>query len=161
MKPRSIAMNADSGEKTWLTPPHIIEALGPFDLDPCCPPKMPWRTAEQMVCRPDDGLAVDWTGQRVWLNPPYGREAVPFLRKMAENAAEGGVSRSSSQGRTHRRGRSTSSPSRTASSSFAVGSASTRRTERKERRLRPLLRSSRIRHGTLPVCAKAGLQGHW
>lgn len=88
MKPLSVAMNADSGEKTWLTPPHIIEALGPFDLDPCCPPKMPWRTAEHMVCRPDDGLAVDWTGKRVWCNPPYGREAVPFLRKMAEH--EGG-----------------------------------------------------------------------
>lgn len=85
---RSVAMNIDSGEKTWLTPPHIVEALGPFDLDPCCPPNMPWRTATQMVCRPDDGLAVDWTGKRVWCNPPYGREAVPFLRKMAEH--EGG-----------------------------------------------------------------------
>lgn len=85
---RSVAMNIDSGEKTWLTPPHIVEALGPFDLDPCCPPNMPWRTAEQMVCRPDDGLAVDWTGKRVWLNPPYGREATPFLRRMANH--EGG-----------------------------------------------------------------------
>ena len=82
-------MNIDTGEKTWLTPPHIIEALGPFDLDPCCPPNMPWETAAQMVCRPDDGLAVDWTGKRVWLNPPYGREAMPFLRKMAKNI--GGV----------------------------------------------------------------------
>lgn len=78
-------MNIDTGQKTWLTPPHIIEALGPFDLDPCCPPNMPWRTAARMVCRPDDGLAVDWTGQRVWLNPPYGRQSVPFLRKMAEH----------------------------------------------------------------------------
>ena len=91
MKPLSVSMNIDSGEKTWLTPPHIVEALGPFDLDPCCPPKMPWRTAEQMVCRPDDGLAVDWTGKRVWLNPPYGREAVPFLRKMSEHEGGGGV----------------------------------------------------------------------
>ena len=80
---RSVAMNIDSGEKTWLTPPHIIEALGPFDLDPCCPPNMPWQTAAQMVCRPDDGLAVDWTGKRVWLNPPYGRDAMPFLGRMA------------------------------------------------------------------------------
>lgn len=90
-RPLSVAMNADSGEKTWLTPPHIIKALGPFDLDPCCPPKMPWRTAAQMVCRPDDGLAVDWTGKRVWLNPPYGREAVPFLRKMAKTDGGGGI----------------------------------------------------------------------
>ena len=90
MADKSYNMNIDTGEKTWLTPPHIINALGPFDLDPCCPPTMPWRTAAQMVCRPDDGLAVDWAGKRVWLNPPYGREAVPFLRKMAENKTGGG-----------------------------------------------------------------------
>lgn len=91
MADKSYNMNIDTGEKTWLTPPHIIEALGPFDLDPCCPPTMPWRTAAQMVCRPDDGLAVDWTGKRVWLNPPYGREAVPFLRKMADSKTGGGI----------------------------------------------------------------------
>ena len=91
MKPLSVAMNADSGEKTWLTPPHIVESLGPFDLDPCCPPNMPWRTAAQMICRPDDGLAVNRTGKRVWLNPPYGRDAIPFLRKMAENRQRGGI----------------------------------------------------------------------
>lgn len=83
-------MNIDTGEKTWLTPPHIIDALGPFDLDPCCPPTMPWRTAAQMVHWPNDGLKVDWTGKRVWCNPPYGRDAVPFLRKMAENKTGGG-----------------------------------------------------------------------
>lgn len=88
MKP-SVAMNIDTGEKTWLTPRYIIEALGPFGLDPCCPPNMPWRTAARMVCRPDDGLAVDWTGKRVWLNPLYGREAVPFLRKMAKHKSGG------------------------------------------------------------------------
>lgn len=91
MKPQSVNMNIDTGEKTWLTPPHIINALGTFDLDPCCPPQMPWKTATRMVCRPDDGLAVDWSGQRVWLNPPYGREAIPFLRKMAKNTMGGGV----------------------------------------------------------------------
>ena len=90
MTPQSVSMNVDTGEKTWLTPPHIIKALGPFDLDPCCPPQMPWQTATQMVCRPDDGLAVDWTGKRVWCNPPYGRESLPFLRKMAENRMGGG-----------------------------------------------------------------------
>ena len=90
MKAQSVHMNIDTGEKTWLTPPHIIKDLGQFDLDPCCPPNMPWRTATQMVCRPNDGLAVDWTGKRVWLNPPYGREALPFLRKMAKNKEGGG-----------------------------------------------------------------------
>ena len=85
----SVNMNVDTGEKTWLTPPHIIDALGPFDLDPCCPPNMPWRTAARMICRPFDGLAVDWTGQRVWLNPPYGREAVPFFEKLIREKSAG------------------------------------------------------------------------
>lgn len=83
-------MNVDTGQKSWLTPPRIINALGTFSLDPCCPPKMPWRTATHMVCRPDDGLAVDWTGKRVWLNPPYGRESIPFLRKMCGQVEDGG-----------------------------------------------------------------------
>ena len=89
MKPQSVSMNIDTGEKTWLTPRYILRALGPFDLDPCCPPNMPWQTATEMVCRPADGLAVDWAGKRVWLNPPYGREAVPFFEKMADHAGGG------------------------------------------------------------------------
>lgn len=88
---KSYNMNIDTSEKTWLTPPEIINALGTFDLDPCCPSQMPWRTATQMVHWPEDGLQVDWTGKRVWLNPPYGREAVPFLRKMAENKTGRGI----------------------------------------------------------------------
>ena len=89
MKAQSLNMNIDTGEKTWLTPRHIIQALGPFDLDPCCPPTMPWSTAAQMVCRPADGLAVDWRGKRVWLNPPYGRESVPFFKKMIAEKCSG------------------------------------------------------------------------
>lgn len=72
----------DSGEKTWLTPKHIIDALGHFDTDPCCPPKMPWRTADRMLTKEDDGTTAPWIG-RVWLNPPYGRDAIPFLKRMA------------------------------------------------------------------------------
>ena len=68
----------------WLTPPEWIAALGPFDLDPCCPARMPWRTAEVMFTEREDGLsrATCWYG-RVWLNPPFGREAVKWLRKLA------------------------------------------------------------------------------
>ena len=75
-------INADSGEKTWLTPKHIIDALGHFDTDPCCPPNMPWRTADRMLTKEDDGTTAPWIG-RVWCNPPYGREALPFLERMA------------------------------------------------------------------------------
>lgn len=77
-------INLDSGEKTWLTPPSIINALGPFDLDPCCPPDMPWRTANVMYTEKQNGLMQPWFG-RVWLNPPYGAEAIPFIEKMVHH----------------------------------------------------------------------------
>lgn len=57
---------------SWLTPIPLVRKLGHFDLDPCGFPGHP--TAERLICLPNDGLAQAWRG-RVWLNPPYGREA--------------------------------------------------------------------------------------
>lgn len=68
----------------WLTPPEIIKALGRFDLDPCCPPNMPWFTAKHMVSAPADGLEIKWYG-RVWLNPPYGPDTGKWLERLAEH----------------------------------------------------------------------------
>ena len=67
---------------TWLTPPHILRALGRFDLDPCAHPA--WPTADRLICLPEDGLAADWEG-RVWLNPPYGSATWAWLDKLAEH----------------------------------------------------------------------------
>jgi len=58
------------GNDEWLTPPEIIKALGPFDLDPCSPVKRPWPTAKEHYTVMDNGLLKPWTG-RVWCNPPY------------------------------------------------------------------------------------------
>ena len=58
----------------WLTPPEILRALGPFDLDPCAPIARPWETAATHYTAEDDGLSKPWAG-RVWCNPPFGREA--------------------------------------------------------------------------------------
>jgi hypothetical protein len=68
----------------WLTPPEILGKLGAFDLDPCSPVVRPWDTASQHYTAADDGLSKEWQG-RVWLNPPFGREAVKWLRKMVEH----------------------------------------------------------------------------
>lgn len=60
---RSVRMNVDSGEKTWLTPRWLLDKLGPFDLDPCCPDGgMPWPTAARMISKSEDSLAKDWGG---------------------------------------------------------------------------------------------------
>ena len=66
----------------WLTPPEIVRALGKFDLDPCFSEPRPWATATTMWGLPTDGLAEQWFG-RVWLNPPYGRRAGKWLRRLA------------------------------------------------------------------------------
>ena len=66
----------------WLTPPEILKVLGPFDLDPCAPIVRPWETAAEHFTVLDDGLNKPWSG-RVWLNPPFGREAVKWLRRLA------------------------------------------------------------------------------
>jgi hypothetical protein len=71
-----------AGTTTWLTPPHIIEAVGPFDLDPCAAPG--WITATDHYILPADGLNLPWGGM-VWCNPPYSAEAWKWLDRLAEH----------------------------------------------------------------------------
>ena len=66
----------------WITPRFIIDALGPFDLDPCPCQSQPWPCAAKSYRL--DGLKRPWLG-RVWLNPPYGPRAEPFLKRMAKH----------------------------------------------------------------------------
>lgn len=68
----------------WLTPPEIFKALGNFDLDPCAPVIRPWDTAAKHYTVLDDGLSKEWSG-RVWMNPPFGREAIKWMRKLKEH----------------------------------------------------------------------------
>jgi hypothetical protein len=82
--------SAAAGTTTWLTPPHIIDALGgwqSFDLDPCAAPApRPWPTARTMNALEDgDGLGFAWDG-RVWLNPPYSSpEIAAWLERLARH----------------------------------------------------------------------------
>ena len=79
--------DSTTGESTWITPPELQMSLGHFDLDPCAADNMPYRTADVMVTKVQNGLSVDWSGKRVWLNPPYGKEIIPFLEKMENGIA--------------------------------------------------------------------------
>lgn len=76
------------GENVWLTPPEIVKALGPFDLDPCFGSPRPWDTAAEHYGPTDNngmgGMHGDWHGM-VWCNPPYDREAWRWLSKLADH----------------------------------------------------------------------------
>lgn len=72
----------------WLTPPWLVNLLGPFDLDPCAPVDRPWDTAKRHYSKLDGGLTQPWAG-RVWLNPPYGRQTFTWLRRLADHKGGG------------------------------------------------------------------------
>jgi DNA N-6-adenine-methyltransferase Dam len=68
-----------------VTPKWIIDALGPFDLDPCAADPRAWSCARVNYTEADDGLSKPWRG-RCWLNPPYDRYAVgKWIRKLADH----------------------------------------------------------------------------
>lgn len=74
-----------SNTSEWATPVAFFKALDAefhFTLDPCA-------TAHNAKCArfftaKDDGLSQDWGGQRVFCNPPYGREIGQWVRKCYE-----------------------------------------------------------------------------
>src|ERR1043166_6847874 len=68
----------------WQTPPHILQALGRFDLDPCASLHQATQTATGPFTIHDDGLRHAWMG-RIWLNPPYGEQTERWLAKMAQH----------------------------------------------------------------------------
>lgn len=69
----------------WFTPSSLFVALGlSFDMDPASG-EGDVVPARMKVRRPYDGLTAEWSG-RVWLNPPYGPSAVPFIERMVNHA---------------------------------------------------------------------------
>jgi hypothetical protein len=59
----------------WATPFEIIQALGPFDLDPCAMKGGPWECARVNIYLDEEhnGLTYPWFGL-VWCNPPYSQK---------------------------------------------------------------------------------------
>lgn len=76
------------GETPWevFNPLH---AEFNFTLDPCALPET--AKCAKFYTPEDDGLAQDWTGERVFMNPPYGKAIRHWMRKAYEHAQRGGV----------------------------------------------------------------------
>ena len=71
----------------WATPAATYAALDAefhFDLDPCSTHEN--AKCERHYTKEDDGLTKDWSGHRVFCNPPYGREISKWVKKCSEEA---------------------------------------------------------------------------
>lgn len=70
----------EGATNVWLTPRWLLDALGPFDLDPAACPE--WFTAVRTFTEAEDGLYREWAGL-VWLNPPYGVNTEKWVQRWA------------------------------------------------------------------------------
>lgn len=77
-------IDRENGKEEWLTPPEIIKAFGPFDLDPCAPVNRPWSMATNHFTAEDNGLIKPWEGF-VFCNPPYGSKTEDWLKRCVEH----------------------------------------------------------------------------
>jgi site-specific DNA-methyltransferase (adenine-specific) len=67
----------------WATPQHFFDKLeeffGTFTLDPCSNASN--YKVKNHFTEKDDGLAQDWGGHNVFMNPPYGRTIKHWVEK--------------------------------------------------------------------------------
>jgi phage N-6-adenine-methyltransferase len=81
-------MNVHFSSKTdmWSTPQDFYDELNKefgFTLDPCAIPEN--AKCNKFYTKEDDGLAQDWSGDRVFMNPPYGRGIGEWVKKAVES----------------------------------------------------------------------------
>lgn len=87
-----MSVHFSSASSEWETPRGFFiaqNAVHNFTLDPCC-------THENTKCfkhytQEEDGLKQDWSKDRVWLNPPYGREIIKWMKKAYEESLKGAL----------------------------------------------------------------------
>jgi phage N-6-adenine-methyltransferase len=83
---------SSSCDMTWATPHQWFEYLDlefGFTLDPCC-------THETAKCAKhytpsENGLVQSWQDERVFMNPPYGKELGRWIKKAYVEARDNGA----------------------------------------------------------------------
>ena len=82
-----MSIHYSSKNHEWSTPQYLFDKLNRefnFTLDPCS-------TSENAKCPKfytihENGLAKDWSGERVFVNPPYGNQISKWVRKSFQEA---------------------------------------------------------------------------
>lgn len=89
-------MNAEvmfsSKKDNWETPDWLFRKLNDefrFSLDPCADENN--HKCDKYFTKEEDGLTKDWGKDRVFCNPPYGRELAKWVKKCYEHSQKGGL----------------------------------------------------------------------
>jgi site-specific DNA-methyltransferase (adenine-specific) len=76
----------------WATPQSFFDELNRefyFTLDPCSTHEN--AKCERHYTKEDDGLSQNWGGEKVFCNPPYGRELPKWVKKCYEESRHADV----------------------------------------------------------------------
>lgn len=76
----------------WATPQYFFDKLDEeffFTLDPCADEQN--HKCLKYFTKETDGLLQDWSGERVFCNPPYGRSISKWVEKCFHEVYAGGA----------------------------------------------------------------------
>ena len=82
---KDVMFSSKSNE--WTTPQSFYDTLAKehgFTLDPCATKQT--TKCKKYFTEKEDGLAQDWSGHTVFMNPPYGREIKKWIKKAFEES---------------------------------------------------------------------------
>jgi len=78
----TMSVMTSSKDMTWATPKEWFTYLNlefGFTLDPCCQHET--AKCEKHYTPAEDGLSKSWADERVFMNPPYGRDIGEWMKK--------------------------------------------------------------------------------
>jgi site-specific DNA-methyltransferase (adenine-specific) len=91
-KSHILRVMTSSEDMTWATPQKWFDYLNlefGFTLDPCCLPAT--AKCKKFYTPVEDGLSKSWQDERVFMNPPYGREIGKWMKKAHDEALNNGA----------------------------------------------------------------------
>lgn len=83
------SVHFSSNTDLWATPIDFFNKLNDkfnFELDVCALPEN--AKCKNYITPEQDGLKQKWTGV-CWMNPPYGREIILWMKKAYESSLDG------------------------------------------------------------------------